>query len=198
VGKVGIPDRILNKPGRLTPEEFAVMRRHASLGHGILCKSEQRIMRVAARIALQHHERWDGAGYPHGLSGEEISLEGRITAIVDVFDALTSRRVYREARPADEVFGTMRAGRGSQFDPELLDVFLAHSGEFAAVVQDYPDLSAERPCLGCVMGQPGQLMGCAVENVSGPIDAPSRAWTPTTPTSSHPTAPTRTACTISS
>lgn len=149
VGKVGIPDRILNKPGRLTPGEFSVMRGHAALGHGILCKSEQRIMRVAARIALQHHERWDGAGYPRGLAGEEISLEGRITAIVDVFDALTSRRVYREALPADEVFGTMRAGRGSQFDPELLDVFLAHSGEFAAVVQDYPDQTTERPCLGC-------------------------------------------------
>jgi response regulator RpfG family c-di-GMP phosphodiesterase len=151
VGKVGIPDRILNKPGRLTPEEFAVMRSHAALGHGILCKSEQRIMRVAARIALQHHERWDGAGYPRGLSGEEISLEGRITAIVDVFDALTSRRVYREALPVEEVFGTMRGGRGTQFDPELLDVFLAHSGEFAAVLQDYPDQGAERPCLGCAV-----------------------------------------------
>jgi response regulator RpfG family c-di-GMP phosphodiesterase len=151
VGKVGIPDRILNKPGRLTPSEFAVMRGHAALGHGILCKSEQRIMRVAARIALQHHERWDGAGYPRGLAGEEISLEGRITAIVDVFDAMTSRRVYREACPADEVFGTMLAGRGSQFDPELLDVFLAHGDEFAAVVRDYPDQSTERPCLGCAM-----------------------------------------------
>jgi len=151
VGKVGIPDHILNKPGKLTPGEFSVMRGHAALGHGILCKSEQRIMRVAARIALQHHERWDGSGYPRGLRGEEISLEGRITAIVDVFDALTSRRVYREARPADEVFGTMREGRGSQFDPDLLDVFLAHSDEFAAVVRDYPDQSTERPCLGCAM-----------------------------------------------
>jgi len=151
VGKVGIPDRILNKPGRLTPDEFAVMRNHAALGHGILCKSEQRIMRVAARIALQHHERWDGTGYPRGLTGEEISLEGRITAIVDVFDALSSRRVYREARPADEVFATMREGRGRHFDPELLDVFLAHSDEFAAVVRDNPDQGVERPCLGCAM-----------------------------------------------
>lgn len=145
VGKVGIPDRILNKPGQLTPGEAAVMRRHAALGHGILCKSEQRIMRVAARIALQHHERWDGRGYPHGLAGEEISLEGRITAIVDVFDALSSRRVYREARPADEVLSTMRQGRGSQFDPELLDVFLAHAGEFVAIARQCPDQAGERP-----------------------------------------------------
>ena len=155
VGKVGIPDRILNKPGRLTPEEFAVMRGHAALGHGILCKSEQRIMRVAARIALQHHERWDGCGYPHGLSGEEISLEGRITAIVDVFDALTSRRVYREARPAGEVFATMRGERGRQFDPELLDVFLAHAEEFAAVVRNCPDQVVERSCADCAMAEPG-------------------------------------------
>lgn len=127
------------------------MRGHAALGHGILCKSEQRIMRVAARIALQHHERWDGCGYPHGLSGEEISLEGRITAIVDVFDALTSRRVYREARPAGEVFATMRGERGRQFDPELLDVFLAHAEEFAAVVRNCPDQVVERPCADCAM-----------------------------------------------
>lgn len=151
VGKVGIPDRILNKAGRLTPEEFSVMRSHAALGHGILCKSEQRIMRVAARIALQHHERWDGRGYPRGLAGEEISLEGRITAIVDVFDALTSRRVYREARPVAEVLEVMRSERGRQFDPELLDVFLAHAQEFASLLRDYPDQAADRPCAGCAM-----------------------------------------------
>ena len=149
VGKVGVPDRILNKPGRLTPEEFAVMRSHAALGHGILCKSEQRIMRVAARIALQHHERWDGRGYPRGLAGEEISLEGRITAIVDVFDALGSRRVYREARPLDEVLEVMRQERARQFDPELLDVFLAHVNEFAAVMCDHPDQAVEHAGAGC-------------------------------------------------
>jgi response regulator RpfG family c-di-GMP phosphodiesterase len=149
VGKVGIPDRILNKAGALTPEEFAVMRTHAALGHGILCKSEQRIMRVAARIALQHHERWDGRGYPRRLAGEEISLEGRITAIVDVFDALSSRRVYREARPVEEVLAMMGRERGQQFDPGLLDVFLAHADEFTAVLRDYPDQVAEMPCAGC-------------------------------------------------
>ncbi len=149
VGKVGVPDRILNKPGRLSPEEFAIMRSHAALGHGILCKSEQRIMRVAARIALQHHERWDGRGYPRGLAGEEISLEGRITAIVDVFDALGSRRVYREARPLGEVLAVMRQERAGQFDPELLDVFLAHAAEFAAVMREHPDRDAEPACAGC-------------------------------------------------
>ncbi len=139
VGKVGIPDRVLNKPGRLTPAEMAVMKTHAVLGHAILCKSEQRMMRMASRIALHHHERWDGQGYPRGLSGEAISLEGRITAIVDVFDALSSRRVYRDAVPADQVLEVIRAGRGRQFDPELTDIFLARAGEFSAVQAAHPD-----------------------------------------------------------
>ncbi len=149
VGKVGIPDSILNKPGRLTTEEFAVMKTHAVLGHAILCKSEQRLMQVAARIALHHHERWDGSGYPHGLAGLEISLEGRITAIVDVFDALSSRRVYREACPVDQVLEVLRAGRGRHFDPELADVFLACADEFIALGKAHPDRSELPRSLGC-------------------------------------------------
>ncbi|MFO7609899.1 MAG: DUF3369 domain-containing protein [Candidatus Krumholzibacteriia bacterium] len=145
VGKVGIPDRVLNKPGRLTSAEFAVMRTHAVLGHAILCKSDQRIMRTAARIALHHHERWDGQGYPRGLAGEAISLEGRITAVVDVFDALCSRRVYRDAVPSAQVLEVIRAGRGRQFDPELVDVFLAHADEFVAVQQEHPDRVPDAP-----------------------------------------------------
>jgi response regulator RpfG family c-di-GMP phosphodiesterase len=151
VGKVGIPDRILNKPGRLSPEEFAVMKGHSALGHGILCKSDQRIMRVAARIALQHHERWDGTGYPRGLVGEETSLEGRITAIVDVYDALSSKRVYRDARPLDEVLATLREGRGTHFDPELLDVFLAHSDDFVVISREYADTDGDSRQLGYAM-----------------------------------------------
>jgi putative two-component system response regulator len=151
VGKVGIPDRILNKPDRLTPEEFAVMKGHSALGHGILCKSEQRIIRVAARIALQHHERWDGGGYPRGLAGEEISPEGRITAIVDVFDALSSKRVYRDARPLSEVLATLRGCRGTHFDPELLDVFLAHAEDFIAITREYADTEGDSRRMGYAM-----------------------------------------------
>lgn len=139
VGKVGIPDAILNKPGRLTTEEYRVMQRHTSIGHAILAKSHRRIMQAAAVIALQHHERWDGTGYPAGLAGEEIHIHGRITALVDVFDALISRRVYRAACPLDEVVGVVRSGRGSHFDPGLVDLFLANLPVFRAVVQGHPD-----------------------------------------------------------
>jgi response regulator RpfG family c-di-GMP phosphodiesterase len=152
VGKVGIPDRILNKPGRLSDDEFAIMKTHAVLGHAILCKSKQRIMQVAARVALQHHERWDGTGYPRGLAGDQVSIEGRITAIVDVFDALSSRRVYRDARPLEEVLEVIRAGRGRHFDPELTDLFLANAAEFIGVAQAHPDETTEPQQAGCVGG----------------------------------------------
>ncbi|HPF69933.1 MAG TPA: DUF3369 domain-containing protein [Candidatus Krumholzibacteria bacterium] len=148
VGKVGIPDRILNKPGRLTDDEFAIMKTHALVGHAILCKSGQRIMQAAARIALEHHERWDGTGYPRGAAGEDISVEGRITAVVDVFDALASRRVYRDALPMLEVLDVLRAGRARHFDPAVVDMFLEHADEFIAVVEAIPDEEPLRPRAG--------------------------------------------------
>jgi cyclic di-GMP phosphodiesterase len=121
VGKLGIPDRILLKPGELTDEERGEMQRHAEIGHDLLSGSESKLLEVAALIALTHHERFDGSGYPRGLEGEEIPLEGRIVAVADVFDALVSDRVYRPAFPVEQAVEEMKAGRGTQFDPVVLD-----------------------------------------------------------------------------
>ncbi|HWX44532.1 MAG TPA: HD domain-containing phosphohydrolase [Solirubrobacteraceae bacterium] len=124
VGKVAIPDAILLKPGPLTPEERAIVETHAEEGHRLLRGSSSSILDMAATIALSHHEKWDGGGYPRGLAGEEIPLEGRIVAIADVFDALTSDRVYRLAHPVEEAVRLMREQRAIHFDPVLLDIFL--------------------------------------------------------------------------
>lgn len=124
-GKVAIPDAVLLKPGRLDDDERAVMETHAEVGHLLLRNTSSDVLRLAASVAHTHHERWDGTGYPRGLGGEEIPLEGRVTAIVDVYDALSSDRVYRPAFPRERVVEMLRDGRGSHFDPELLDAFLA-------------------------------------------------------------------------
>lgn len=123
VGKIGIPDRILLKPSGLTEEERKVMEAHTEMGHGILVGSGVELLELAAEMALTHHERIDGTGYPRGLSGDEIPIEGRIAAIADVFDALTSDRVYRGAYQPEEAREMMLEGRGTQFDAELLDLF---------------------------------------------------------------------------
>jgi putative two-component system response regulator len=123
VGKIGIPDRILLKPGRLTDDERTVMEGHAEMGHRILAGSQVELLDLAALMALTHHERIDGTGYPAGLRGDEIPLEGRITAIADVFDALTSNRIYRPAFQPDEARTMMLGARGTHFDAELLDLF---------------------------------------------------------------------------
>lgn len=124
VGKIGIPDEILLKRGPLTSAERDRMQDHARLGHQLLAGSGIEVLDVAAVIALTHHERFDGSGYPWGVCGDEIPLEGRITAIADVYDALTHDRVYRPALPVDEVAAIMRAGRGTHFDPDLFDAFV--------------------------------------------------------------------------
>ncbi len=139
VGKVGIPDAILNKPGKLTAAEYRVMQTHAVIGQEILGKSERTLMKAAALVAGQHHERWDGKGYPAGLRAEEIHIYGRITALVDVFDAMANRRVYRDAMDLGAVLDEIRDGRGTQFDPTLVDVFLAHLAEFVSIIRTYPD-----------------------------------------------------------
>jgi len=133
VGKIAIPDRILLKPGPLTAAERRDMERHAGIGHALLSGSSSELLEVAAVIALTHHERYDGRGYPRGLAGTEIPLEGRIASIADVYDALTSARVYRAALPAEQAIALLRAGRGTQFDPLVLDLFLdlVHAGEGA-------------------------------------------------------------------
>jgi putative two-component system response regulator len=124
VGKIGVPDNILMKPGKLTDEQLFVMKQHADMGHRILDRSRSELLQLAAKIALTHHEWWDGSGYPNGLSGTDIPIEGRIAAIADVFDALTSNRVYRKAFHLGEAVDIMMAERGTHFDPELLDLFL--------------------------------------------------------------------------
>jgi putative two-component system response regulator len=123
IGKLGIPDSILQKPGELTPEERAVMQQHCEIGWRILSGSRSELLDLAATIALSHHERVDGTGYPHGLSGSDIPLEGRIVAVADVFDALTTDRVYRSAMPLGQAFDIMREGKGTHFDVEALDAF---------------------------------------------------------------------------
>jgi methanogenic corrinoid protein MtbC1 len=124
VGKVAIPDAILLKPGPLTPEERAIVETHAEEGHRLVRGSSSAILDMAATIALSHQEKWDGTGYPRGLKGETIPIEGRIVAVADVFDALTSDRVYRPAFPVDEAKRMMREERGKHFDPVLLDAFM--------------------------------------------------------------------------
>ncbi len=124
VGKVAIPDHILLKPGPLTPEERAIVETHAEEGHRLVRGSSSAILDMAATIALSHQEKWDGSGYPRGLKGEAIPIEGRIVAVADVFDALTSDRVYRPAFPVEEAIRMMREERGKHFDPVLLDAFM--------------------------------------------------------------------------
>ncbi len=124
VGKVAIPDAILLKPGPLTAEERAIVETHAEEGHRLLRGSSSSILDMAATIALSHHEKWDGSGYPRGLAGEEIPIEGRIVAIADVFDALTTDRVYRSAYTLEQAVKLLREQRGRHFDPVLLDTFL--------------------------------------------------------------------------
>lgn len=123
VGKISIPDDILRKPGPLTVEERAIMETHTLVGHEMLVDSTNPVIQQAAEIALTHHERWDGSGYPRGLCGEAIPLAGRIVAVADVFDALTSDRVYRRALPVDEACRIIENGRGTHFDPKVVDAF---------------------------------------------------------------------------
>jgi diguanylate cyclase (GGDEF)-like protein len=125
VGKVAVPDAVLLKPGRLTVEERAVIETHPEQGYRLLKDSSSKILEMAATIAWTHHEKWDGSGYPRGIAGEDIPVEGRIVAIVDVYDALITDRVYRPAMSLDRALEVMRDGRGSHFDPLLLDLFLS-------------------------------------------------------------------------
>jgi len=124
IGKVAIPDAVLKKPGRLTEEEYEIMKTHTTIGYNLLQGSNRELLRTAAHIAYEHHEKWDGTGYPRGLKGEEIHLYGRITAVADVFDALGSDRVYKKAWELDRIINLFREERGRHFDPKLVDVFM--------------------------------------------------------------------------
>lgn len=139
VGKIGIPDAILLKPGRLARDEMATLQSHSELGAIMLAGSSSPVLQMAAEIALHHHERWDGAGYPSGLMGREIPEAARLVAIVDVYDALSHNRVYRKALPEAEVLNTMTSARGKHFDPRLLDLFLSLLPEMRTIAQTVPD-----------------------------------------------------------
>lgn len=139
VGKLGTPDHILLKPGRLTPEEFEIMKQHSSIGYEILKDSASPVLQMAARIALTHHEKFDGSGYPAGQAGEVIPIEGRIVAVADVFDALTSERPYKKAWPLEEARAFLESGRAQHFDPACVDAFLAGWDEVLAVRDRYQD-----------------------------------------------------------
>lgn len=161
IGKVGIPDAILGKPGPLTPGEYAIMKTHPLIGaHALEAAMEQAMtaaddltaeqapgafafLRTAHEIALAHHEKWDGTGYPAGLAGEAIPIAARLMSVADVFDALTTRRPYKPALDLEETTRLITAGRGTAFDPDVVDAFLACREEFAAIAQRIPDPLAE-------------------------------------------------------
>ena len=153
IGKVGIPDHILLKPGKLTPAEFEVMKQHAQIGADALGEALHKVtepqsgvnppslafLQMARQIALNHHERWDGSGYPQGLAGEAIPLGGRLMAVADVFDALTCRRHYKEAFDLDRVEAILREGKGTHFDPDLVDAYFAIRDEFVDIAHSFAD-----------------------------------------------------------
>jgi putative two-component system response regulator len=166
VGKIGIPDSILRKPGSLARDEYRIMQQHCDLGSRIfndaadgsttdivgshpemglsfIAEYVSPVLRMAASIAVTHHERWDGTGYPNGLKGTQIPLEGRITAVADVFDAISTHRVYKSAYPLEQCFQILREGRGTHFDPDVLDAFFVRLDDILAIYREFGD--AEEP-----------------------------------------------------
>ena len=161
IGKIGVPDSILHKPGKLDPDQYEVIRQHCAIGRSIiqpLSFDERMVLRthsqlgssllnipssplllLASKIAQTHHERWDGAGYPLGLKGEDIPIEGRMTAVADVYDALSTKRPYKEAFSRDKCFAILEEGRGTQFDPKILDAFFARTQDIISIQLEYMD-----------------------------------------------------------
>lgn len=152
LGKVGIPDDILLKPGKLTDREMEIMKKHVQLGYEAIRASEVRLgkdsfLRYAREIVLTHHEKWDGTGYPNGLKGEDIPLAGRLMAVADVYDALISRRVYKPPFAHSKAVAIIQEGRGTHFDPEIVDVFTRIHKEFKMIALRYADYDEERETL---------------------------------------------------
>ena len=139
IGKIGIPDRILLKPAKLDPDEWTCMKQHAVIGAKILEGSESGFIRLGEIVALTHHEKWDGTGYPKGLKGKSIPLVGRIIAIADVFDALTSKRPYKEAFSLEKSFEIIKEGRETHFDPAVVDAFFASQEKLLAIKEKFKD-----------------------------------------------------------
>ncbi|CDG85829.1 response regulator [Janthinobacterium agaricidamnosum NBRC 102515 = DSM 9628] len=145
IGKVGIPDHILLKPGRFEPHEMEIMKTHTTKGRDAILAAEHELgvevgfLKYAKEIAYSHHEKWDGSGYPQGLAGEAIPISARLMALADVYDALISRRIYKDGLPHDEAAAIIAAGRGTHFDADLVDAFLQIQHEFVAIAQRYAD-----------------------------------------------------------
>ena len=144
IGKVGIPDRILQKPGKLSPEEFEIMKSHALIGATTLRRVDEKhpgnnFLRMGIELAESHHEKWDGTGYPHGLAGDTIPLAGRILALADVYDALTSKRCYKDAMPHEKSREILLEGKGTHFDPEVVDAFIQSEETFFSIRLKYQD-----------------------------------------------------------
>jgi len=137
IGKIGIPDSILQKPGKLTPEEWKIMKTHTTIGSELLSDSNSKYLELGQKIALTHHEKWDGSGYPKGLKGERIPLAGRICGLCDVFDALTSKRPYKKAWPIDEALDEIKNGSGSHFDPAVVDCFFRVLPQVRKIQNEY-------------------------------------------------------------
>jgi len=140
IGKIGIPDAILLKPGKLDKDEFEIMKNHSSIGAKLLSGIDSDLCRLAETIALTHHEKWDGKGYPNGISGKDIPLEGRIAAVADVFDALTSVRPYKKAWLLDDATNLLIQEKGQHFDPEIVDLFLDNKPEILHIKDQYADV----------------------------------------------------------
>ncbi|MGA1933430.1 HD domain-containing phosphohydrolase [Arcobacter sp. YIC-464] len=140
IGKVGIPDSVLKKPAKLDDEQWEIMKTHAQLGYDMLKHSNREILKAAAIVAHEHHEKWDGSGYPRGLKGNEIHIYGRITAVADVFDALGSDRCYKKAWPIEDIRKFFKENRGSHFDPKLVDILFENFDEFLEVRERYKDV----------------------------------------------------------
>ena len=133
IGKIGIPDSILMKPGKLTEEEFETIKTHPAIGEKILADSKAAVLKLAGQIALSHHEKWNGRGYPQGLAGDNIPLTARIVGLVDVFDALTSKRPYKDPFPVEVALDIIKKDRGEHFDPDVVDVFLENIDEILKI-----------------------------------------------------------------
>lgn len=143
IGKVAIPDAVLNKPGRFNDEERAIMDTHAQLGYDMLKMSNRPLLKMAATVAYEHHEKWNGTGYPQKLAGEDIHIYGRITALADVFDALGSARVYKQAWDDERIFKMFKEERGEHFDPQLIDIFFDNLDEFLHIRDTMKDVAEE-------------------------------------------------------
>ncbi len=181
IGKIGIPDAILRKPGKLTPEEFEVMKTHTVIGAEIFAGSRVPMLQMAREIALNHHERWDGKGYPRGLSGKSIPESARIVAIVDCYDALTHDRVNRPAVTEDAAVATMQKESGKHLDPDLLAEFFRHLPEMRRLAEEHPEENGSRPAPAAASPPPTAP--------TVPVSPQPSVWVETTPAADVPASP---------